>query len=373
MPHPKRLFGTIRKLPSGNYKGRYMVDGTYYSTPTTKTKRETQTALDVIHSQIVLGTWTPPEPKRQKRLKNVTTCADLAEPFYLKLDEEDMSPNTKRSYRSTLSAHFLSIFADTEPDKITGEDIQALLDRLKRRYTATTVNNVRRTISTFFNFAKENGLVKANPVTGVKGPSSVKSKRVHKPVALTVPELVRLIDAVPDELRLFFAFGSWCALRYSEIACLNTTDIDVRAWTVTVSKGVKRDVGGELVVGPPKSQAGYRTIAIPKNIRELVKAHLAEFVDDSGLLFHNPRNPYGFYSDRHIRSVLAQALDEVGLPSMRFHDLRHTGLTLYGQAGATLADLMYRAGHTSADTVMIYQQSSLRRDAQLANRMGVGE
>ena len=55
---------------------------------------------------------------------------------------------------------------------------------------------------------------------------------------------------------------------------------------------------------------------------------------------------------------------------MRFHDLRHTGMTLYGQAGATLADLMRRGGHTSPDTVMIYQHSNRRRDLELAQRMG---
>ena len=55
---------------------------------------------------------------------------------------------------------------------------------------------------------------------------------------------------------------------------------------------------------------------------------------------------------------------------MTVHELRHTGLTLYGQAGATLADLMARAGHTSAETVMIYQHSSAVRDRELAARMG---
>ena len=59
-----------------------------------------------------------------------------------------------------------------------------------------------------------------------------------------------------------------------------------------------------------------------------------------------------------------------GIPAVTVHELRHTGLTLYGQAGATLADLMARAGHTSAETVMIYQHSSADRDRELAARMG---
>lgn len=366
-----RIFGSIRKLPSGHYKGRYMRDGIYYSTPATKTKRETQNLLDVVHSQIVLGTWQPPTKNTDiYKTSAGVTCAELVQGFYRKLDEEDMSPNTKRSYRSTLTAHFLPKYGTCKVRDITQKDIQKLIDKLKTRYAPTTVNNIRRTISTFFTYAQEQEIIETNPTVGVKVPSKTRGHTVHQPVALTAEELSELLEVIPKHLRLFFALGSWCALRYSEIACLTKNDIDLKYWTVTVDKGVKRDVGGRLVVGTPKSKAGYRTITIPENIHDLVEQHLARLPKRERLLFPNPSNPYGFYSDRYIRSVLREALQTVGFAPMRFHDLRHTGLTLYGRAGATLADLMYRAGHTSADTVMIYQQSSLRRDAQLANRMG---
>ncbi|MDO5701320.1 MAG: tyrosine-type recombinase/integrase [Bowdeniella nasicola] len=62
-------------------------------------------------------------------------------------------------------------------------------------------------------------------------------------------------------------------------------------------------------------------------------------------------------------------IPEAGVPEVGLHELRHTGLTLYGQAGATLADLMARAGHADVETVMIYQHSSRVRDRELADRM----
>lgn len=365
----QRLFGAIQKLPSGNYRGRYRKDGKEYYTPTTKTKRETQNLLDITHAQILYGQWTPPKPNKTNN-KPDTTCQTLATQFYKKLDTENASPNTKRSYRSTLNAHFLPAYGNTPPKEVTQENIQDLLDQLKTSYAPASVVNIRRTLNTFFNYAKECALIETNPVEGVKTPSLARNKPKHTPTALTASELNKLLDTVPEELRLFFALGSWCALRYSEIACLTVTDINIRDWTVSVSKGVKRDVGGALVVGVPKSRAGYRVITIPPRIRPIVEKHLSHYVDASGLLFHNPENPYGFYSDRFIRRILADSLGSLGLPVMRFHDLRHTGLTLYGQAGATLADLMYRAGHSSPDTVMIYQRATLDRDRELTERMG---
>jgi integrase len=52
------------------------------------------------------------------------------------------------------------------------------------------------------------------------------------------------------------------------------------------------------------------------------------------------------------------------------HDLRHTGLTLAAQSGATLAEVMRRAGHSSSRAVMIHQHGAERRDAQVAARLG---
>ena len=135
---------------------------------------------------------------------------------------------------------------------------------------------------------------------------------------------------------------------------------------------MKRDSDGSPVFGPPKSKAGFRTISIPPNAQEIVRDHLEKRCanDPEALVFARPGGWGGMYSDRTLRGYLDRACERTGLKRMRFHDLRHTGLTLYGQAGATLADLMHRAGHASVDTVLIYQHSTAVRDRELAARMG---
>ena len=60
---------------------------------------------------------------------------------------------------------------------------------------------------------------------------------------------------------------------------------------------------------------------------------------------------------------------EAGRPDLRFHDLRHTGLTLAAHAGATLADLMNRAGHKSVTAAQVYMHAAEGRDAEIAARM----
>lgn len=59
-------------------------------------------------------------------------------------------------------------------------------------------------------------------------------------------------------------------------------------------------------------------------------------------------------------------------PRFTFHGLRHSGLTYAGQCGATLAELLRRAGHSDINTVLIYQHATRERDAALAERMSAG-
>jgi integrase len=58
-----------------------------------------------------------------------------------------------------------------------------------------------------------------------------------------------------------------------------------------------------------------------------------------------------------------------GHADAHLHDLRHAGLTLAAQSGAT-AEVMRRAGHSSSRTAMIYQHAAERRVAEVAYLLG---
>ena len=64
-----------------------------------------------------------------------------------------------------------------------------------------------------------------------------------------------------------------------------------------------------------------------------------------------------------------QARRRAGLLDVHFHDLRHAGLTLSAPSGATLAEVMRRAGHASSAAALRYQHAADWRDADVAQRM----
>ncbi|MFZ1373464.1 MAG: tyrosine-type recombinase/integrase [Nostocoides sp.] len=65
------------------------------------------------------------------------------------------------------------------------------------------------------------------------------------------------------------------------------------------------------------------------------------------------------------------AREAAGRPDLRVHDLRHTGATMAARAGATLAELQQRLGHSSVSAALRYQhaaQGVTRRSPQPSPR-----
>ena len=126
-------------------------------------------------------------------------------------------------------------------------------------------------------------------------------------------------------------------------------------------------------MGPPKSHAGRRIVAIPPHILPALNDHLFRFSepDSDGLVFVGPKGgaltPANFGAD-----VWRPAVASVGLTGFTFHELRGVSATLAARQGATTRELMRRLGHTTADMAMRYQRAEADRDKALAQAMSYG-
>jgi hypothetical protein len=90
------------------------------------------------------------------------------------------------------------------------------------------------------------------------------------PVAMiTVMELNALADAVGDRWRRLVEMTAWWGLRFGELAAQRKNRIDTQGGTVTVMESAAVLAGGVRHVGPPKSDAGRRVIAIPPHIPQM--------------------------------------------------------------------------------------------------------
>jgi integrase len=130
-------------------------------------------------------------------------------------------------------------------------------------------------------------------------------------------------------------------------------------------------VDGKFIVGPPKSDAGSRDVAIPPHLVPLVKDHLMKFTAPGrdALLFPASADENLHMAPSTLYKVYYPARKAAGREDLRWHDLRHTGAVLAAQTGATLAELMGRLGHSTPGAAMRYQHAAADRDAEIARRL----
>jgi integrase len=192
----------------------------------------------------------------------------------------------------------------------------------------------------------------------------------ERPV-LSVAEVMALADEVPARYRAMILLTTFASLRFGEVTALERRDIDLDAGTVDVRRAFVEVQGKGLVAGPPKSRAGLRRVALPRAVAAELRKHLAEYVGRT-------RRRSCSRARRALRSGRGNArrlmrwndaLAAVGLPGVRFHDLRHTGNTLAARSGVSTRDLMTRMGHASVRAAIVYQHATTEADARIADSL----
>jgi integrase len=199
-----------------------------------------------------------------------------------------------------------------------------------------------------------------------KNPCQVRGAAVEKaperPIA-SIAEVDALAAAMPEHLRIAVYLAAWCQLRRGEIRGLRRQDLDLAKSMLSVRVTKTTAMSGRTIVKEPKTRAGRRTIAVPPHIVDLLSEHLGRFV---------PESPEAYVvdtSNRELSVAWHKARAVVGRRDLRFHDLRHSGLTWSAATGASVAELMRRAGHASQAAALRYQHATDDRDRVLADAL----
>ncbi len=138
--------------------------------------------------------------------------------------------------------------------------------------------------------------------------------------------------------------------------------------TVTVDKALIETENG-IQLGPPKTAAGRRVVALPPHLLPAIRRHLATYVDSGAQakIFTGPKGAH--LRRRSFAPIWRRIRTEAGLPSVHIHDLRHLAATLAATTGATTKELMARMGQSSPRAAMIYQHATRSRDITIANAL----
>jgi integrase len=141
-----------------------------------------------------------------------------------------LSERSRQLYRRSAEDHFLTPWRTWKLADVEPTDVRRLYGELRRKGSSTsTLRQLRSTLSAMFSTAVEDGLLRSNPVRGVRIPApttvEVDDDRAK---ALTREELRRFFAALPDDdWCLFFEFLVHTGLRISEAVGLRWEHLDL--------------------------------------------------------------------------------------------------------------------------------------------------
>ncbi|WP_433475862.1 hypothetical protein ACQPZP_01800 [Spirillospora sp. CA-142024] len=83
-----------------------------------------------------------------------------------------------------------------------------------------------------------------------------------------------------ERLRAFILLAALASLRWGKITALRRCDLDLTARTVRVRAAYVEQANGRMLLGPPKSKAGVRTVSIPATIAPDLVTHLGKYTNE---------------------------------------------------------------------------------------------
>ncbi|MFI9436731.1 MULTISPECIES: tyrosine-type recombinase/integrase [Streptosporangium] len=356
----KRRFGRVRQLPSGRFQARYKgPDDIDRAAPETfATKRDAEIWLTKKEAEILAEDWSNPDLGKVSFKEYGADWVD---------ERPGLRPKTVQLYEGLLRLHLVPTFGNLAVSEIKATHVRkwrkTLLDG---GVGPVTVAKAYRLLKAIMNTAVEDKMIKSNPCQ-IK--SGGKEESPERPT-LTMEQLFTLAGAIEPRFRALVLLATFGSLRWGELAALQRKNLDLDARTVKITRSTTELKDGSVTVGPPKSAAGRRTVALPEVVISELRVHLDRYTDDheeayvflgaKGAMLRRPA----------FTRIWAKALKEAKISGVHFHDLRHTGNTFASRSGATLRELMNRMGHSTTRAALIYLHTEEERDKMIADSMG---
>ena len=369
-PTRRQAFGSVRKLPSGRWQARYPDPaGRPMTAPSTfATKRDALDHIAAVRADRSRGVYLDhrdgAEPfgdyarkwianggrrghlaERTRELYSDLLARDLAT-----FDAVPVSAITPRAVRDWYAAH------GRETAKRSTNATRPGATRLRQAYAL---------LKAIMATAVDDRMIGSNPckISGA-GVASSPERPYLDPATLA-----KIVAAMPAHyatpIRLAFA----AHLRLGELLGLQRGDFDETAGTLLVER--QAIVIDKATTYTPTKTGQARTVALPPSAVTMMAEHMKERNGAArfprSLMFTRPD---GQPITRHaIQQAWKKAAKKVGAEQFHLHDVRHAGLTLAAQSGATTRELMSRAGHRTAAASMTYQHVAAERNSIIAARM----
>ncbi len=275
---------------------------------------------------------------------------------------EEVHRNTIRTssyveYRRDLDNHILPALGHVRLQKLTIQQVESFYARMaKEGLSAKTISGIHGVLRKALAHAVYLNLISRNVCDIVKKSLPRKARREVR--TLTKEQAQALLEHLRGcyQLEALFTLALITGMRRGEIAALRWDDISFEQKYLQVCRSARRTGAGfGLQVSEPKTASSRRKISLSPFLLEVLQQHRRQQEDlqrtagdawqDNDLVFCNRHG--GFINPDTLRVWFKESLEDAGLPSMRFHDLRHSAATLLLAMGVHVKVVQELLGHSN--------------------------
>jgi integrase len=298
------------------------------------------------------------------------------------VDDRPKKSDTKqpRHHDTTVSRYH-----DTKTPMIHGVTVEVVRKAVKEfgkeaathRFTEAEKRRVADIIYTYKNQAVKLGLIGRNPCSGTNPPRPTQTEMKFYDDR-EVKALLKTAKDTQSKLYPLYYLAIHTGMRQAELIGLKWEDIDWSLGTIQVKRQVRHFKGASYMFLEPKSKSGTRTIIVGKSALEVLKDHKEEqeqLIVSAGENWCNldlvfPSGVGTPMTASNIRRDFRKLLSTSGLPKIRFHDLRHTAVSLMLNHAIPVLIVSKRLGHSKASiTIDVYGHLIPSRQEEAAQLM----
>lgn len=292
---------------------------------------------------------------------------------------KELAPSTYKRYCRMLETRLLPYFGHFYINKIKPTDIMKFYDLLekdtqlvrkkgnngsktKKPLSGKTILEHHRLLRAMLHKAVYWQLILANPAERVQPPKTRKPKRRYYDDEQSKALVSNLMELTEDQIKYKVAIllTLFTGVRLGELMGLEWNDINFKDGIVCVNRSSQYLAEKGVFTKTPKTESSIREVGIPDFVVSLLeeyklwydnqKEFCGELWIDSNRLFvqadGKPMHP------STISKWFVKFVEQIGLPVINFHGLRHTNATLLIAQNIEVPIVSARLGHAQLTTTL---------------------
>jgi integrase len=233
-----------------------------------KRRQDAENRVRQIEAEKLKGQVVDPRRGREK-------LADFAERWLeaRTVNGKPLAPMTKQGYRGLLRRNIEPTIGQYAVAEITSSVVRDWYSKVAVNAGGDQAAKSYRLLRAILNTAVDDELIGRNPCRIRGGGAEHADERPMMDAAL----VFRIADKMPPRLRALVLVAGFVGLRTGELLGLRRCDVDLENARVTVFVQAQQVIGQGRIVTGPKSEAGQRTVSLPKVVVEALEKHLANY------------------------------------------------------------------------------------------------